>query len=61
MHIGGVNIFILIEIDKDWTFGIDWGKRCKGIRLGFLAIHFVNVRFMDFWKMVETKGRNRRG
>ena len=41
-------MFILIEIDKDWTVGIDWYKRTKGVRLGFIAIHFANVRHSDF-------------
>lgn len=34
-------MFIVIEIDKEWTFGIDWNRTNKGIRLGFVAIHIV--------------------
>lgn len=33
---------IIIEIDKQWTVGIDWFKYVKGIRFGFVAIHTVN-------------------
>lgn len=37
----GEKMFIVIEIDKEWTFGIDWNRTNKGIRLGFVAIHIV--------------------
>ena len=43
-----LTIFILIEIDKDWTWGIDWHKDSKGIRLGFIAIHFCKNKFTHF-------------
>lgn len=42
------NIFILIEIDRDWTFGIDWYKHSKGFRLGFIAIHLVKAKHTEF-------------
>lgn len=45
-------MFIVIEIDRNWTIGIDWGKKCKGIRLGFIAIHAVNCRFDKFVKVM---------
>lgn len=34
-------MLIIIEIDKKFTLGIDWYKTVKGIRLGFIAIHFI--------------------
>lgn len=44
-------MFIVIEIDKHFTVGVDWLKQCKGIRLGFIAIHFV---FVGFDKLVDS-------
>ncbi|MGY3716827.1 hypothetical protein ACWE42_15025 [Sutcliffiella cohnii] len=41
-------MFILIEIDTDWTVGLDWHKNSKGVRLGFVAIHFCNEKHKDF-------------
>ena len=41
-------MFILIELDWDWTVGIDWYKHSKGIRLGFIAIHIVFVKHTEF-------------
>lgn len=41
-------MFILIEIDRDWTVGVDWYKHSKGIRLGFFAIHIVFVKHDEF-------------
>lgn len=41
-------MFIVIEIDSDWTVGIDWSTHSKGLRLGFIAIHFVSIKFRDF-------------
>lgn len=43
-----IYIFILIEIDKDWTWGLDWYKHSKGIRLGFFAIHVCSVKHSEF-------------
>lgn len=41
-------MFIVIEIDSEFSLGIDWLKNSKGIRLGFLAIHFVPINFNKF-------------
>ena len=41
-------MFLLIEIDKDFSFGIDWYKYSKGVRLGFIAIHVCTVKFSKF-------------
>lgn len=41
-------MFLLIEVDKDFSLGIDWGKYIKGFRLGFIAIHVVNVKFTEY-------------
>lgn len=41
-------MFIVIEIDSEFSLGIDWFKNSKGIRLGFLAIHFVPINFNKF-------------
>lgn len=46
-------MFILIEIDRDWTVGIDWLKNCKGVRFGFIAIHIFNLKHKDFIGMVS--------
>ena len=32
---------LVIEIDKNWTLGIDNFKYVKGLRLGFIAIHII--------------------
>lgn len=45
------DVFILIEIDRDWTWGLDWLKHSKGVRLGFIAVHIANVKHTHF---VET-------
>lgn len=41
-------MFILIEIDRDWTVGVDWHKRSWGFRLGFIAIHLCIDKHKDF-------------
>ncbi len=41
-------MFITIEIDRNWTLGLDWLKYTKGIRLGFIAIHITFKTFEDF-------------
>jgi hypothetical protein len=46
-------MFILIEIDKDWTWGIDWGEYTKGLRLGFVAVHICKHKFTDFIKVLS--------
>ncbi|WP_078598607.1 hypothetical protein [Evansella clarkii] len=46
-------MFILIEIDNDWTVGIDWRKHCKGIRLGYFAIHWFNMKYKDYMGTVS--------
>lgn len=44
----GGNMIIIIEVDKRFTFGIDWLKKIKGIRLGFIAIHFIFANLDEF-------------
>lgn len=39
---------IIIEIDRQFTVGIDWFKTIKGVRLGFIAVHFVFARLGEF-------------
>lgn len=46
-------MFILIEIDGDWTVGVDWLEHIKGFRVGFIAIHIVFVKHKDFMEMVK--------
>ncbi|WP_156456408.1 hypothetical protein [Abyssisolibacter fermentans] len=46
-------MFIVIEIDNEFTLGIDQSKGMKGIRLGFIAIHIVNLKFETFIKKVS--------
>lgn len=41
-------MFLLIEIDKDFSVGIDWYEYSKGIRLGFIGIHVCTVKFSKF-------------
>jgi hypothetical protein len=41
-------MFLLIEIDKSFTVGVDWLKYSKGIRLGFIGIHICTVNFSRF-------------
>lgn len=41
-------MFLLIEIDKNFTLGIDWYRYSKGIRLGFIGIHICKVNFSKF-------------
>ncbi|GAK41929.1 hypothetical protein TCA2_4421 [Paenibacillus sp. TCA20] len=41
-------MFILIELDRDWTVGLDWYKHSKGVRLGYFAIHIVFVKHSEF-------------
>lgn len=48
-------VSILIEIDSNLTFGIDWFKHIKGIRLGFFAIHLIMAKHSDVF---EVKGNN---
>lgn len=47
---GLLGLTIIIEIDKRFTFGIDWYKYCKGVRLGYVAVHLV---FTTLDKFVE--------
>lgn len=46
---------ILIEIDKNWTFGIDILRHIYGVRLGFVAVHvlFVDRRIREDNKNVD--------
>ncbi|WEK53274.1 MAG: hypothetical protein P0Y55_11815 [Candidatus Cohnella colombiensis] len=46
-------MFILIEIDRDWTVGIDWKKNVKGFRLGFIAVHLFIIKHKDFMGAVS--------
>lgn len=41
-------MFIVIEIDRAWTVGIDRGRYVKGIRLGFVAVHIGFVPYEEF-------------
>ena len=50
---------IIVEIDGDWTVGIDWHKYSKGVRMGFIAIHFVFMKHKDFMGRV-SEGYHRR-
>ena len=42
---------IIIEMDKQWTVGIDNFKYLKGVRLGFIAIH---IMFRTFDQLTEA-------
>jgi hypothetical protein len=44
---------VIIEIDKQWTVGVDWFDKVKGVRLGFAAIHFTQGTFED---ILDSKG-----
>ncbi|MCY9760911.1 hypothetical protein M5X06_18685 [Paenibacillus alvei] len=48
-------MFILIEIDKDWTWGVDWNKKSKGLRLGFIAIHVCTVKHSYFVNTIARR------
>lgn len=41
-------MFIVIEIDSEFSIGIDKSKNMIGIRLGFVGIHFVWMKFESF-------------
>jgi hypothetical protein len=41
-------MFVLIEVDKDFSVGIDIGRYLFGLRLGFIGIHIGFVKFTDF-------------
>ncbi len=41
-------MFLLVEIDKEFSIGIDWFKYSKGFRLGFIGIHVCTVKFSKF-------------
>lgn len=41
-------MFLLIELDWDFSIGIDWFKYSKGFRLGFIAIHICTTKFSKF-------------
>ena len=46
-------MIIIIEADSTYCgFGIEWLDTVKGIRLGFLAIHFMSSD--NFKKLVDT-------
>ena len=47
-------MLIIIEIDRNWTVGIDWFKNCKGIRLGFLGVHFVSCTLEQYHSLVKA-------
>jgi hypothetical protein len=46
-------MFIIIEFDRKFSFGIDWYKRVKGVRLGFIAVHVINKRFEDVYRTLK--------
>jgi len=48
-------MLIIIEIDRNWTVGIDWFKNCKGIRLGFLGVHFVSCTLEQYHDLIIEK------
>ncbi|EJW19163.1 hypothetical protein M5X00_17420 [Paenibacillus alvei] len=57
-------MFILIEIDRKWTVGIDWYKHTKGIRLGFIAFHVCTVKHSYFVNTIArhyAKNMNQEG
>lgn len=41
---------IVIEIDKQWTVGVDNFKYVKGLRLGFIAAHIVFGQVFHHYK-----------
>jgi len=48
-------MFILIEIDRDSSWGIDWFKYSKGFRLGFFAIHVCTVSSTEFFNALAKR------
>lgn len=39
-------MFAILEIDRRWAgIGVDWFRKVKGIRLGYIALHFVAGTF----------------
>ncbi|SET95167.1 hypothetical protein SAMN05421676_11235 [Salinibacillus kushneri] len=51
-------MFLVIEVDRGYSFGIDWHKEIKGVRLGFIAIHVFNTRFEYFVKTMKEEREN---
>jgi hypothetical protein len=48
---GSGRMFIVLEIDKHFTLGIDIYKNIIGVRLGFIALHIV---FFTFTKWLDA-------
>lgn len=46
-------MFFIIEIDSNWTVGIDIFKNICGIRLGFIAIHIITKTFEEYVESVK--------
>lgn len=40
-------MMIIIEFDKNFTFGVDILRRVFGLRLGFVGIHLVLAKMED--------------
>ncbi len=48
-------MFIVLEMDSHFTWGIDWFQYVKGVRLGFLAIHIVFCPLKDYLDYLEAR------
>lgn len=46
---------IVVEIDENFTIGIDNYKKVKGLRLGYLAIHLVFSNIEEFANSLRNK------
>lgn len=52
-------MFFLFEIDRKYAgFGIDWYEHVKGIRLGYIAIHLIQIPFQEFMQMTKEGKTN---
>jgi hypothetical protein len=47
-------MFIVLEIDKHFTLGVDLYKNIIGVRLGFIALHIVLFTFTK-WMDATTE------
>ncbi|MNO93977.1 hypothetical protein D3C76_855860 [compost metagenome] len=53
-------MFLLVQIDRKWIgFGIDWHPHVKGIRAGWLTIHWFNTRFETFIELSNLRFHNK--
>ncbi len=50
---------VILEVDNQYCgFGLQWGKRIKGIYAGYVALHFVSStlpEFLDEWQRVDSE------